>query len=160
MRLIVAALCLLPALVWGQSERDVFRAFDRLQARIEVGINLRDYTTALGDINYELKSFTEAAKTSKERTISEALSTALNEHKMASSLWEYNIQMGSRYGSAAIELDSTLGRSMAERYPDSIKPRDEGGALTGSKKHLDVEILRRFAWRAAQAHVTRAKGAR
>lgn len=134
----------------AQDSRDVLRAFGKLEAHIETGINYRDYTSELANANYELKLFFESGG---DLSVAKALAKALEKHSLASALWQLKVSGGK--WSEFVSPESTHGKSLLALYPAAAKQVQEGGAMI--RNMLDIDYLLPFFWRDAAADVQAAK---
>ena len=88
---VVAIICLFaifPSITFGQSAKDALRSLQKLQARVEAGISLRDYSPALGDALFKVKLFLESPEAKKKPELVEAINRAMEHYRMAGTVWD------------------------------------------------------------------------
>jgi len=85
------------------------RALDHVDASMETGINYRDYSAALGDLNIELRSFAGSSDAQKYPQVKKELETAMLRHREASGLW--NLMFG-RYGTKSLTPTAPIRQSL------------------------------------------------
>lgn len=155
MKALIAAILLFVSIAANaQTERDVVDAFDKLAARVEVGVNFRDFSAALGEVNYQLKRARDAKPTPKLSVLQDAFSNLV----VMRDLWQYETNDNSF--TATIDRSSPPGRDMLTRYPEADKPIAEGGALMPNPQAIEVRALRAIAWRKAASLIDKAKAVR
>ncbi len=156
-RIVYCCLVLLCFAVIGnasaQTAKNAVRAFAKLDARTETGISYRDYVSTLGDVNFELKSFTESSEARKYPEVQKALNHAMLCHLEAKELW--GLKFG-RYGSQSLPPTSEIAKSLLARYPEAARPLADGGAIlvTGN---VSIEFLIQHIWKDASRSVENAK---
>jgi hypothetical protein len=78
----------IPIIAHSQSATDAYKSLKKLESKIEIGINYKDYSTALGDINYEVKEFLESREAKKKPKLAESLERVMTHHKNAMTVWK------------------------------------------------------------------------
>ena len=78
----------IPNIVYSQSARDVYKSFKKLESKIEVGINYMDYSSALGDINYEVKEFLDSREAKSKPKLADSIKMVLTHYMNAKRVWE------------------------------------------------------------------------
>jgi hypothetical protein len=89
-----------------QSARTALNAIKKLQARTEIGINLRDYSTIVGETYAEVKVFCDSPDGESIQEFSSMLLSAIDKYKMGMDLWKGKIEITSdvRYHESGSEL--------------------------------------------------------
>jgi len=141
-----AALLVAPAAL-GQSQGGVARAFLKLEAQTETGVNYRDYNVLVGDANLELKLYEASPDGAKHPEAVKLFQLALLEYVTAGSLWS-TMFTGGRFATSRIAASSKLGQSITEQFPEANKPVEAGGALIGAD--YQVQFLLPFYWARAK----------
>ena len=77
-----------------KSAHDALAALKKLEARTEMGINYREYTSALGDTWVIVKIFVESKEADEYPKLKEHLSSAIDHYKSASESWGLKVQGG------------------------------------------------------------------
>lgn len=151
--LVLASILTVSSIAHAQSARDAVVAFSKLQAKTEVGVSLSDYSSALGDANYQFKAFTEGPEAQQFPTVKEHLFAALSRYTEAAILWQSAIESGAGaiYPKAAIKI-------VADRYPQVTRREDDGGAAIGSGG-LRASLVLPLYWHDAAQSIQAAKSA-
>ncbi len=148
---IAMAILLAGCAVHAESARDVVKAFAKLDARTEIGINYRDYTAALGDVNFEFKSFQEGPESKRYPEITRALGVALGRYTEAGMLWQLGVG-----GAKRLYPGEEISKWITARYPDAAKSLGEGGATFSSGGMSIIDVLP-FFWKDAGENIEVAK---
>lgn len=130
---------------------DTIQVFRKLNAKVESGISIRDYSSALADVKVGLQSLEEDTQ---------ALPEILTELKSAFGLYgEVNklrlLSADYRYGTKFLDQNTELGKSYIQRFPILSKNENEGGAMTVVGLHIDGMLPVLLS--AATKHVDTAK---
>lgn len=148
--LAVALLAGIATAAQAQSIQDAVKALAKLQARTETGINYRDFTMSLGEANFEIKSVREGPDAKKYPDALKRLEVALLRYTESQLLWDLSIgSYGNIYPKEAIKI-------VTERYPDTGKPIEHGGA-TVAYGALSVSQVLPHYWREAATNIAEAK---
>jgi len=151
---IMFACLMMPGLCAADETKDVLRAFSKMEARVETGVNYRDYGNALRDLNFEFKSYEESP--AADPLVKGHLSLAMARYKTAASMWSLKF---AAFRTLAIARGTELWLSTAASYPDAMRDWDRGGAVEPNTGDLIIDLLLPFEWRAAAADIQAAKTA-
>lgn len=129
----------------------VARAFMKLDARTETGVNSTDYSALVGEANLELKLYDASPEGKAHPEAVRLFRAALLQHMTAQQLWRYKLMpTGSRYPTTSIQIDSDVGRAFAQEFPDAMKSVSDGGArLSPQATAFHIDYMFSFYWRAA-----------
>jgi len=139
--------------------QDVLKAFSKMEARVETGMNFRDYSNAIGDLNFEFKSYLESSDPAKEQEMKKVLTIAMVRYMEAGTLWGLHFSARMEYLFPRTDLYKTV----VAQYPDAAKDYNHGGAAipgtvgeayTGA---LVIDMLLPMYWRDAATNVDAAK---
>ena len=81
-----------------RSARDALNALKRIEAKIEVGLTFRDYTTVIGDGWADVKIFIESDDGGRLVEFSGLLTNAIGHYKLALDIWNNEIKHSDLYG--------------------------------------------------------------
>jgi hypothetical protein len=144
-------LLMLAGAACADSARDAVKAFAKLQARTEAGVTYRDYSEALGNVNYEFKAFKDSQEWAKYPAVASALSNALGRYAEAATIWDFGITTNS----PTLHEQSVI-RQIAAKYPAAGKPMSAGGAAFDTGGMHITSVLPYF-WQDAAASVETAR---
>jgi hypothetical protein len=71
----------------AQSATDAVKALQKLQAKVESGTNYDNYTSALGDARFEVKSFQNSPEAKKYSELAESINKTMDHYQMAADMW-------------------------------------------------------------------------
>jgi hypothetical protein len=77
--------------------RDALNALKKVEARTEIGVNYRDYSTVVGETWGDVKIFIESPDGRKLSEFSRALAIATDDYKLALEIWGYKLRYDSLY---------------------------------------------------------------
>ena len=80
-----------------QSARNALNAVKKLEARTEVGMSYKDYSTAVGEAWGDVKVFAESPEGKKLSDFSFVLVSAMGKYKLALDIWQDKVQEYLRY---------------------------------------------------------------
>lgn len=153
MRKIVAiALIVCAGSAQAQSAKEAIRAFARMDAHIESGMNFTDYTRALGDVNFEFKQFLDGPEADRRPEVKARLGAALGHYATAASLWQSSLSAG-----GAIHYKE-LNAKLTAAYPELAQSVFAGGATIQGGGLLASKVLPIY-WRQAADEIAAAKKA-
>ncbi|MEW6614856.1 MAG: hypothetical protein AB1401_05265 [Thermodesulfobacteriota bacterium] len=139
--------------VFAESAKEAVRALKKLEAHIETGISLRDYSLALGDVKFEVNLFLESKDASNNLQLTELIKKIMSEYEDGKIIFKAKRRGNYRYidripepSSSYSNLPAGLKKLMEDRrkleeqenqyyltllskYPVSNKPINEGGAI-------------------------------
>jgi hypothetical protein len=95
-----------------QSARNALNAVKKVEARTEVGINYKDYSTVVGEAWADVKIFTESPEGKKLPAFSFLLVSAMGKHKLALDVWHHSVRMVE----AGLRGDETLYSDVRQKY--------------------------------------------
>ncbi|MBN1912691.1 MAG: DUF4339 domain-containing protein [Pirellulales bacterium] len=95
-----------------QSARNALNAVKRVEARTEVGINFKDYSTVVGEAWAEVKIFTESPDGRKLPAFSFLLVSAMGKQKIALDVWQLSLM----WKEAGLRGDEDLHSDMRQKY--------------------------------------------
>jgi len=137
-----------------QSARNAINALKKVEARLEVGINFRDYSTVVGESWADVKIFIESSDGKKLPEFNMLLRTAVQDYKLAHDIWNSKIEYSILYGresNVRDEVDSLQQKcwSQARRYIDladslldpekTAKSLETVASLPANEKDLDAD---------------------
>jgi hypothetical protein len=86
--LILVFICLLfPTVAFSQSAIEAIRALKKIEAKTQVGVNLRDYTQAVGDAKFEVNLFLESPDAKENPELSESVKRIIDHYSLAVEVW-------------------------------------------------------------------------
>lgn len=143
MKIIGCALLALATTAAAAPPPDLARAFARIDARTETGVNYRDLSQLVGDANLELKMYAATPDAARHKEGLDLLAASVTVYSESVSLWGLKIK------GAATSFYSTapIFQGYAKRYPKAVLPAENGGAMIGEGMHIDY--LLPFLWRDA-----------
>jgi len=128
-----------------KAEKEAVRALQKLQARVEVGISYRDYTSALGDAKSEVNLFLQSPGAKKRLELSMAIEKAMRHYQTVTDVWKWKIDKHD----STIPVDYWLWEFLLKTYPnlkeensrwwDKLKERDP--AFSNSRSYKPDEII-------------------
>jgi hypothetical protein len=117
-----------------QSARPVLNLIKKLEARTEVGINFRDYSTIVGETWAEIKVFCESPDGELVPEFSQLLLSAISKYKLALDIWTGKIDFNDKnqFDEAASEIVlQELWRAAGGRIQAAESFLREGSVDTG-----------------------------
>jgi hypothetical protein len=100
--------------VFAQSAKDAILALKKLEARIEAGVNYRDYAQALGEAKFPIKLFQESAEAKENQEVNSHITASIGYFEIAKLVWDYKFGLGGARD--FIPADNSLGKSILERF--------------------------------------------
>lgn len=91
--------------------KEAYLALKKIEARVETGVNIMDYSKLIGDANFEIKKYTESQEAIKNKEITLLITRSFLCYLYAAQLWRADI--GRHYG----DLDKTKNE-VKELFPD------------------------------------------
>jgi hypothetical protein len=149
-RLILALSLLLPLECLSQTVETVIARFDRLEAKIEVGLNRTQYLSEVGELNADMRALkgTQAIKARPEAF--RLLEKALGDHLIAAQLWSMPEGLRQEFTQY-----SKVGEGLARDYPEINDSFAKGGGIIGDV--FRVQYVIPVIWRYAARRVAEAK---
>ncbi|MDD5169356.1 MAG: hypothetical protein PHN75_11105 [Syntrophales bacterium] len=133
----VLASILMAAVAYGQTALDAVRALKKLEARIEIGLNYKEYALYLADAKVDTTFFLESSAAKQNRALADKINRILDHYEMARVVWNLKVTKTEDFGTAFGHLMSTqsgeegvLSRRLLKMYPQANKAADKGGVLT------------------------------
>ncbi|WP_341312021.1 hypothetical protein WN982_10865 [Paraburkholderia sp. IMGN_8] len=136
---------LLGAPAFAQSSRELQRAFMKIDAQIETGINYRVYNVLVGDANLELKLYAASKEGVQHPQAIASFKSSLLQYAFAATLWERKLQGA---GWNTISPTEPMYQGLLTSYPDATKSLKEGGAMFDDRT-LSIEFLLPLIWQRA-----------
>lgn len=147
---------------FAQSTKDAVRSLKKLEAHLETGTSLRDYSQALGDAKFEVNLFLESKEAKNNSKLTELIQKIMEEYEDAKfvfkekssgpyrrvdsipDIYDRSIsRMSSESGKDRIrekknakEKENQYYRSLLSKYPEANRPIEDGGALTRNKSDI------------------------
>jgi hypothetical protein len=127
---------LLPSFVFGQSAKDAYKAFKKIEANTEIGISSNEYSKLLADAKFEFNLYAESPGVKVE--LKEAFANSFNHYKIAKEYWDLKLANRHHYYAAPLQIsspDSPYDRRKKEvleiirSHPELNKPLKEGGII-------------------------------
>jgi hypothetical protein len=134
---------LTPCLSDAQSAKEAFMALKKLEARTQVGVSYRDYSSALGEAKFPVNLFVESKEGRESIDLAKAIRKTFAIYSDALMVFGYKTTGGLVYGD-----NTEIGRYLLPKYPQLGKSISEKGARrppSGAAYDLDssstLEIL-------------------
>ena len=128
---------LMTATAYGQTALDALRALKKLEARIEIGLNYKEYALYLADAKVDTTFFLESSAARQNRALSEKINRILDHYEMARLVWNLKVTKTEDFGTAFGHLmsmqsgeEGALSRRLLKMYSQANKSVDKGGVLT------------------------------
>jgi len=132
---------------FAQSAKDAIRSLKKLEAHIETGISLRDYSQALGDAKFEVNLFIESKEAKKKKKLTELIVKTMGEYEDAKFVYkeknegpyrrlDYSFPFLSAEMKKDQERENLYYISLLSKYPEANKPIEDGGTLTVDKSDV------------------------
>jgi hypothetical protein len=128
----------LTGVAFGQSAKDAIEALQKLSSRCETGISYKDYSAAVGEANFKVKSYLENPESGKNPKLKESIQKTWGHFLMAKEAWGLRF---ARVGVAVIpelltpgkgftgESDKATMSQLISAYPELSQKRLAGGSL-------------------------------
>ncbi len=128
---------LLACPVYGQTALDTVRALKKLEARIDIGLNYKEYALNLADAKVEASLFLETTAARQNKAQADMIQKVLNHYEMARLVWHMKVTKTEDFGTAFGHLmsvshgeEGALSRRLLQLYPQANKSAEKGGVLT------------------------------
>jgi hypothetical protein len=140
----------IPNISLAQSSHEAFKALKKLETRCQVGISYSDYKRDLGDVVYEVSSYTDSLKAKRLSNLTDAMATAVAHYVFAGRVWELKM-----IGDKVIIKDDQAYREILKIYPKANKDISQGGALINftGKTSIYIDALIPIIWSEASLAV-------
>lgn len=145
------AILLLAIPAWAQTALEAIKALKKLEGRVEVGLNYREYAFSLADAKVETTMFLESNAARQQNVLAAQIRKIVDHYETARRVWQIKVTKTEDFGTAFGHLmslqegeEGTLARQLLERYPQANKSAEKGGALTmgsfGSRGRNEVLV--------------------
>jgi hypothetical protein len=147
---------------YGQTALDTVRALKKLEARIDIGLNYKEYALNLADAKVEASLFLESSVAKQNKALANLIQKILSHYETARVVWNLKVTKTEDFGTAFGHLmslqdgeEGDLGRNLLQQYPQANKSAEKSGALTmgtyGSKgiNEILVDNMISIIWKEA-----------
>jgi hypothetical protein len=122
----------------GQTANDAIEVLQKLSSRCETGISYKEYSAAVGEANFKVKSYLENPESGKNPKLKESVQKTWGHFLMAKEVWNLRF---ARVGVAVIpelltpgkgftgESDKATMAQLISAYPELSQKRLSGGSL-------------------------------
>lgn len=149
--LFLVSFLLAAGMAQAQTAKEALKAFAILESHTEMGVNFRDYTSNLGEVNYHFKAFLEGPEAAKYPGIKTNLGAALGAYAEAGAVWQAGMASGD-----GVIYSIELIRQLVNKFPSAGQGEFAGGA-TMSVGGLRVSKLLPLYWEQASRSIALAK---
>jgi len=123
---------------FGQTAKEAIAALQKLSSRCETGISFKEYSAAVGEANFQIKSYLDNPESSKNPKLKESIKKTWGHFLMAKEAWNLRF---ARVGVAVIpelltpgkgltgESDKAAISQLISAYPELSQKRLAGGSL-------------------------------
>jgi hypothetical protein len=147
---------------YGQTALDTVRALKKLEARIGIGLNYKEYALNLADAKSEASLFLESSAAKQNKALTHLIQKILSHYETVRVIWNLKMTKTEDFGTVFGYLmslqdgeEGDLGRNLLQQYPQANKSAEKGGALTmgayGSKgtNEILVDNMINIIWQEA-----------
>jgi hypothetical protein len=127
----------LPTIAIAQSAKEAFLALKKMEARIQAGISVRDYSGALGETKFPVNLYLEGSEANENRELSVLIGKVMKHYENIGVIREGIIPGPYRPLKMKPEFNTFL-----EQYPEANKFKGVGGALDGDGSDKVGPVLR------------------
>lgn len=127
----------LTGIAYGQTALDSIRALKKLEARIDIGLNYKEYAFNLADAKVEASLFLESSAAKQNKALADQIQKVLSHYETARVIWHLKVTKTEDFGTAFGHLmslqhgeEGALSRTLLQQYPRANKSVEKGGALT------------------------------
>lgn len=157
--LLVLLLLAIPSLTFGQSGKECYRAFKKMEAKIEVGVPYREHQSLLGDVKLELNMFKDSLQARQNEELISVFEKAYSHYGNAGKYWQLEMDHGKSgilsyfreyrlmpkgpkrdlYENLKLIIDNLFSQ-----YPELAKPIEEGGCRLSDNfpQWIEVDLKR------------------
>lgn len=128
-----------------ESAKAAVKALKKLQARTQTGISRGDFSSVLGETNFEVNTFLESKEADNFPLLKISLQTAMAHYGNASTFWELRSTFHDEESYGHYYLSSQFSTLFLSKYPEAKKDIKDGGVLSGGKVYFDSTIGYIFA---------------
>lgn len=160
--LITLAITFIPLSSYSQTAVEAIKALKKLEGRIAIGLNYKEYALALADAKVDVELYLETTSAKSNPQLMDQLKKIVNHYENARRVWLIKTLKTEDFGTAFGHLlslqdgpEGTLGRQLLNLYPEANRSVEKGGALTmgafGSKgsNEILVDNLINIIWKRA-----------
>lgn len=128
-----------------ESAKIAVKALKKLQARTQTGVSRGDFSSALGEANFEVNTFLESKEADNFPLLKISLQTAMAHYGNASTFWELRSTFIDEESYGHYYLSSQFSTLFLSKYPEAKKDINDGGVLSGGRVYFDSTIGYIFA---------------
>ena len=128
------------------------RSLKKIQARVEVGISYRDYSTTLGDVKFDVDEFLASPEAKDKLELANSIRKTLRHYIYAKGIWGLKI---SGQSSITTDINSIsmpelreVVKTLLEDYP-KIKDIAKVYKYSGGKPCIMMDEVISFIWKEA-----------
>ena len=116
-------------------------ALQRLDARLETGITRSEYSTSVGEANFQVKQFLESDKANSVPKFTESLVEAMKWYKAAGDIWSAEVQAPVAVGYCQADLSSFQATGLCKTYPELVTTVPGKGPTAGSSQRSSAALV-------------------
>ncbi|HOK05796.1 MAG TPA: hypothetical protein PK836_00350 [Syntrophales bacterium] len=160
---LACCLVLLGGTAWAQTALEAVKALKKLEGRVAVGLNYKEYAFSLADAKVETTMYLESSAARQNPALADRIRKIVDHYENARIIWNIKVQKMEDFGTAFGHLmsmkkndkEGALGLRMLELYPQANRSAEKGGALTmgafGSRgeNEILVDNLINIIWKQA-----------
>ncbi|MCX7635468.1 MAG: hypothetical protein N2Z74_06955 [Syntrophales bacterium] len=159
---VCALICFSSMSAFGQTALEAVKALKKLEGRVEVGLNYKEYAYSLADAKVETTMYLESTAARQQAALADQIRKVLDHYETARRVWQIKVTKTEDFGTAFGHLmslregeEGALARQLLEKYPQANKSAEKGGALTmgafGSRgiNEILVDNLINIIWKEA-----------
>ncbi|MCX7815941.1 MAG: hypothetical protein N2317_00315 [Syntrophales bacterium] len=160
--LIILVASIIPIPSYGQTAIEAIKALKKLEGRVAIGLNYKEYALALADAKVDVELYLETTSAKSNPKLVDQLKKIVDHYENARKIWFIKTLKTEDFGTAFGHLlslqngpEGTLGRQLLNLYPEANRSVEKGGALTmgafGSKgsNEILVDNLINIIWKRA-----------
>ncbi|HRY37298.1 MAG TPA: hypothetical protein P5347_01135 [Smithellaceae bacterium] len=146
---------------FAQTAKEAIFGLKKLQARCQIGISYKDYSSAVADAKFPVNLFIESADAEKFPDLKAAINKAMEHYETANLFW--NRRMNVRQGEVMLEsgliwTKSPMGQYISNNYPEAvaIEPTTGVNWLLGNPKYYPLDSVLPIMWNKASKELENA----
>lgn len=130
---------------YAQSAKEAVRALKKLEAHVETGTTLKDYSQMLGDAKFEVNLFLESKQSSIKPQLTSLIKQILDEYEDGKFIFKEKMSGPYRYLDYIPDFhtdkqtkvkENQLYINMLSKYPEANKPEKDGGIIGCDKSDI------------------------
>lgn len=105
---------------FAQTANGAVMGLKKLEAKCQIGISYRDYSSALADAKFPVNIYTENSEAMSHPALTKSINSAIHHYEFANSLWNAKFSADRRdlyLSSGFISAESHWGTLIKEQYP-------------------------------------------